>query len=271
MRILILFSFLILCSPAHTKPSGITSKIAIIIDDIGYRKSDIDAVTIPGQLTFAILPHTPHGKKLAERAYADEKEVILHMPMEATNGGKLGPGALTSEMSENAFRDELNRAFDEIPFAIGINNHMGSQLTQLYQPMAWTMRFLKERNLIFIDSLTTQKSKAKKVANHFGVPTRQRHVFLDNEQEVEYIGKQFAQLIKDAKRFKSVVAIAHPHPETVIALTQLIPTLKQHNIELVPISALLPKQHSRLTYAKTNIHTGVNDRYKKREENIPTD
>lgn len=216
------------------------AEVAIIIDDIGYRTSDKETLTLPGSITYAILPHTPFGKKLAEKAYADHKDVILHIPMEAENGKKLGPGALTSTMDESSIRASLDESFNEIPFAIGINNHMGSKLTQLYSPMTWTMRYLKDNNLMFVDSVTTDHSKARKLARHFGVPNLSRHIFLDNELTDKYIAGQFAQLIKQAQKYQRVVAIAHPHPKTVAALRYLIPQLAAHNIELVGISQLLP-------------------------------
>ncbi|ASP48004.1 divergent polysaccharide deacetylase family protein [Cognaticolwellia beringensis] len=216
-----------------------TAQVAIIIDDIGYRKSDAQALYLPGNISYAILPHTPYGKKLALKAQAKNKDVILHIPMEAKNGKKLGPGALTSTMNENGIRESLTNAFDEIPFALGINNHMGSKLTELYQPMAWTMQFLSERNLMFIDSVTTSASQAEKVAISFGVPSLHRHIFLDNKLEHNYIRRQFKQLIRDAKRYQTVVAIAHPHPETISALLKFLPLLEQNNVELVPISKLL--------------------------------
>ncbi|MGB1198965.1 MAG: divergent polysaccharide deacetylase family protein [Thalassotalea sp.] len=229
------------------------AQVAIIIDDIGYRKSDISTLTIPGDITFAILPHTPYGKSLAEIAYQSEHDVILHIPMESSNDTKaLGPGALTSDMSEASIRTTLASAFDEIPFAIGINNHMGSHLTTLYKPMAWTMRYLKEQNMIFVDSVTTNKSKARKVARHFGVPNLSRRIFLDNQLDKEYITQQFHALIKYAKRNKTAIAIAHPHPETVEALTTLIPLLAQHDIELVAISKLITPPPSQIQAVHTD-------------------
>jgi len=218
------------------------AQIAIIIDDIGYRQSDAAALTLPGNITYAILPHTPFGKTLAELAFKKNQDVILHIPMEAENGKKLGPGALTSAMSEQAIRQELSLAFAEIPFALGINNHMGSKLTKLYTPMVWTMRFLKERGLLFVDSVTTGSTKAERIANQFGVPTTHRQFFLDNELNSDYIDRQFMQLIEYAQHHKSVVAIAHPHPESIAALNRLIPLLAQLDIDLVPISALVSQQ-----------------------------
>ncbi|MEW6990641.1 divergent polysaccharide deacetylase family protein [Colwelliaceae bacterium 6441] len=235
MRYLLFILFIFPTSLAFAQQA----KVAIIIDDIGYRKTDTASLTLPGKVTYAILPHTPFGKSLAEQANASSKDVILHIPMESENGKTLGPGALTADMDEDSIRESLASSFKEIPFAIGMNNHMGSKLTKLYSPMAWTMRYLKENNLIFIDSVTTENSKARKLARHFGVPNLGRHLFLDNELNQNYISSQFAQLIKQAVKYKRVVAIAHPHPETIQALNYLIPQLDAHDIQLVGISELL--------------------------------
>lgn len=213
-------------------------RIAIIIDDIGYRYTDKNALTLPGSITYSILPHTPYGKIIAIKANANHKDVMLHIPMEAENGKKLGPGGLTSKMNQNEVTASLKASLAEIPFAIGINNHMGSHLTQLDEPMRWTMNFLKQHHLLFLDSKTSPYSKAESIARLVGVPVHNRHVFLDNQLTESYITKQFQALIHQAKSQKMAIAIAHPHPETIQALKRLIPTLAKNNIELVPLSVL---------------------------------
>jgi len=213
-------------------------RVAIVIDDMGYRYTDKHALNLPGAITYAFLPHTTYGKKLAILANRANHDVLIHIPMESENKKKLGPGALTSHMDKQAFSQSLTKSFAEIPFAIGINNHMGSYLTQLYQPMAWTMAFLKQHNLLFLDSKTSPRSQAQQAAIDFGVPVQARHIFLDNELTDKYISQQFKQLINFAQKHHTAIAIAHPHPETVAILTKLIPTLKLHGIELVPLSRL---------------------------------
>jgi polysaccharide deacetylase 2 family uncharacterized protein YibQ len=230
------------CVIYSSTTSAETVKVAIVIDDMGYRYTDQDALTLPGDVTYAILPHTTYGKKLATQANQKQHDVIIHIPMEANNRKHLGPGALTSAMNEQAIYKSLTASFEDIPFAIGINNHMGSYLTKLYQPMTWTMNFLKERNLLFLDSKTSAGSQAVQAAMDIGVPVRSRHVFLDNELTDEYINQQFNHLIRYAKKQKFAIAIAHPHPETIKVLTRLIPTLKQNNIELVALSRLYQKK-----------------------------
>lgn len=215
-----------------------TGRIAIVIDDIGYRYTDKQVLTLPGEITYSILPHTPYGKRIALKANAKQKDVMLHIPMEAENGKKLGPGALTSTMTQAEIMASLNNSLAEVPFAIGINNHMGSHLTQLDDPMTWTMNFLKQHHLLFLDSKTSPYSKAGDIAKLIGVPVKNRHVFLDNHLTDHYISKQFQTLINHAKSQKVAIAIAHPHPETINALKRLIPTLAKNNIELVPLSEL---------------------------------
>lgn len=219
------------------------ARIAIIIDDIGYHKSDLALVDLPFSLTYAVLPHTPYGATAARQAFSQQKEVMLHIPMEASNGKALGPGALTSDMSKQQIQHTLQQALANIPYAIGVNNHMGSFYTAQEQPMAWMMEYLRQRQLFFVDSLTTPNSTAAKYASHYGVTLLSRHVFLDNIQTEAAIAIQFEQLLAIARKHHSAIAIGHPYAETYRFLQKNLPVLQQQGIELVSISALLPQSH----------------------------
>ena len=216
------------------------AKIAIVIDDIGYRITDKQVLTLPKAVTFSVLPHTPFGLELATSGFEQSREILIHVPMEATNGKKLGPGALTQGMTEQQIHQTLDKSFAEIPFAIGINNHMGSLLTRQYQPMAWTMSYLKDKGLLFLDSVTVTDSVGFSAAKKLGVPVMKRNIFLDNHQNHAYIAGQFQQLVDKAIINKVAIGIAHPHPQSILSLNKLIPTLKEQGIELVPLSSLYP-------------------------------
>lgn len=218
-------------------------RIAIIIDDIGYHKADLKLIDLPYALTFAVLPHTPYGQRAARHAFQAQKDVMLHMPMQASNGKKPGPGALLSDMSKQQVQQTLQLALADIPYAIGINNHMGSFYTEQEQPMAWTMEYLSKRHLFFVDSLTTAHSKAGKYARQFAVTHLSRHVFLDNEQNEAAMAKQLETLLRIARKRQTAIAIAHPYAETYAFLHKYLPTLQQQGVELVGISQLLPQSH----------------------------
>jgi polysaccharide deacetylase 2 family uncharacterized protein YibQ len=236
----IIFCFIIFVSTSVFANNK--DKIAIVIDDIGYRATDKSALELPQQITFSVLPHTPFGRELAEQGNLQQREILLHVPMESINNLLLGPGALTSTMDEANVKKTLAASIADIPHVIGINNHMGSRLTQMSEPMSWTMQFLKDNDLFFLDSRTSKFSQAEFMAQKVGIPSLHRHVFLDNQINEKYIEQQFRKLIKISKKEGTVVAIAHPHPATIKVLQRMLPTLAQQNIELVAISKLLPTE-----------------------------
>ncbi|MDF2178705.1 divergent polysaccharide deacetylase family protein [Aliiglaciecola sp. CAU 1673] len=221
-------------------------QIALIIDDMGYRQQDAEAFALPPSVTFAILPHTPFSTDFAKRAADQTREVMIHMPMEALAGNKLGPGALTSLMTRESIQKELQSALISIPNAVGINNHMGSKLTQLTAPMQATMDFLQQRSLYFIDSRTTRYSKAEKIALSNGVLSASRHVFLDHESNDAHMKEQFDRLLRIAVKHEQAIGIGHPHEKTLAFLHQQLPRLNEMGIELVPVSRLLAARTARL-------------------------
>ncbi|MDP4535066.1 divergent polysaccharide deacetylase family protein [Alkalimonas collagenimarina] len=233
----------LICLSAALQANQQKPKIAIIIDDIGYQRTDLDMVSLPYPLTIAILPFTPYGQRSAQLAFSQRKDVMLHMPMQASNNKELGPGGLTRDMNRHDFLQELDAALSDIPYAIGVNNHMGSLLTELDQPMSWLMQHLKQRQLFFVDSLTTVQSRARYQAQQHGVTNLSRHVFLDNDVSEAALQQQFDLLIRIARRHQQAIAIAHPYPETYTFLKQRLAELPELGIELVPVSSLLPKEH----------------------------
>ncbi len=215
--------------------------IAIIIDDLGNKSSDEQAVRLPGAIAYAFLPHTPHTNHLAKLAHANNKEVMLHVPMQSMHDDKkLGPGSLTLDMNESEFVKILQEDLASIPHVQGINNHMGSLLTRHPGHMLWLMQEINRHgDLFFVDSRTTAKSVARMVATENNVPSLTRDVFLDAENNAAFIEKQFDKLLKIARIHGSALAIGHPYPDTMKVLKKRLQQLESEGIDLVPVSRLL--------------------------------
>lgn len=219
------------------------AQLIIIIDDIGNNYALGNAIVeLDAPLTLAFLPHTPHAKTLANKAHLQHKEIILHVPMENTFKVPLGPGALTRELSETKFKQTLKKAIDSIPHAQGINNHMGSLLTQDTQSMKWVMETLKDEHLYFIDSLTSPKSVAYQQARKHQLPTLRRHIFLDNDKSHKALSEQWSKALRIAHKTGRAVLIGHPYPESRAFLAKELPKLAAQNIELIPASQYLLQQ-----------------------------
>jgi len=225
-------------------------QIAIVIDDIGYHQRDLELLTLPGQLSYSILPHTPYSQAFASLASQSNKELLLHVPMQALNGKKLGPGALTLSMSKEQLQQTLGTALASLPQVKGVNNHMGSALTQQSQAMKWTMEVLKKRHLYFLDSRTTDLSQAQNAANFLGVANISRQVFLDNIITPEQLQLRFDELKQQATDHNFAIAIAHPYPETIDFLREALPQLIDQGFELVPVSQLVERKYIQLAQAE---------------------
>jgi polysaccharide deacetylase 2 family uncharacterized protein YibQ len=204
------------------------------------------AFALPSNVTFAILPNKPLSKPFSKRAAAQQREVMLHMPMESLAGNNQEKGVLLSSMPPQQIIQTLKTALSTVPGAVGLNNHMGSRLTQLTLPMSVTMEFLSEQGLFFVDSRTTKYSKAEVIAKKNGVLSAKRNVFLDHTPSAEQIDKQFNRLLRLSKKYGYAVGIAHPYPQTLEYLKVHLDSLQERGIELVKLSEVLS---SGATYA----------------------
>jgi polysaccharide deacetylase 2 family uncharacterized protein YibQ len=226
----------------HIKP-----RVAIVIDDMGADlKRMRELFDVDAQITVAVLPYLRHSKKVATEAHNSRGwEVILHLPMEpkgfdaGETGKNPGKGALFTNMSVADIKAQVEDDIKDVPFADGINNHMGSRFTEDTALMKVVLGVAKGHRLFFLDSRTTADSVAGKAAQAMGVKSAERAVFLDNTRDVDYVKKQVAELVSVAKHKGSAIAIGHPYPETIIALKESVGYLKENGIEVVRLSELV--------------------------------
>ncbi len=237
---------------AAAAPSVPSARIAIIIDDLGYQlEAGRRSINLPGPVTCAILPSTPRATKLAEAAFSNGKEVLLHLPLEPVSGNyQADPGGILLDMSRDQFAMTFLADLESVPHAIGVNSHRGSMLTRHPGHMGWLMEELRTHgDLIFVDSYTTHKSVALQLARESGVPAVKRDVFLDPDRSPETVERQFARLKDLARKNGAAVGIGHPYPSTLALLEREIPKLRKDGIELVSISELVSQKHKDISRA----------------------
>lgn len=239
---------MILSTPAVASPPVF---VAIIIDDVGNNLTLGErAIALPGQVTYSVLPFTPFGPDLARRAHGAGKEVMLHEPMANISGTSPGPGALTIALSHGEFVRRFESALNDVPFVSGVNNHEGSFLTQQSLQMNWLMAEIRKRQLYFIDSRTTPRTIALRVARQNEVKSSKRNVFLDDVLTFYAIDHQFRELIRIAHEDGTAIAIGHPHALTLQYLAMAIPQLQAAGVHIIPASSLIAlQQYSQLQYA----------------------
>src|SRR5262249_48047590 len=200
--------------------------VAVVIDDVGLdRPRSKRAWELPGPLTMSFLPYAKDLREQAKAARARGHELMLHLPMEPNGRNDPGPNALLVSLSENAIRQRTNAALDSFDGFAGVNNHMGSRFTAFKPGMETVLRQFKNRGLMFLDSRTTAQSVGDQLAQEMGVPSIVRHVFLDDDESLDAVGRKLAETEAVARRQGFVVAIGHPHEATLQALAEWLPGL----------------------------------------------
>ena len=209
------------------KSSPFQPRIALIIDDIGVaycHARPFWELGIP--ITFAVLPRLEKTHDLALEIHNQGHEIMLHQPMEPFQSDiDPGPGALYVGDGLNRIAETMEENISDVPFASGVNNHMGSRFTACQREMREVLEVLKSKHLFFVDSLTTNRSKGYRTAKTLEITTARRDIFLDNRLEESAILSQLHKLKRIAKKYGRAIGIGHPFPETARALK----TFLRHN------------------------------------------
>lgn len=220
---------------------GGNPKVAIIIDDLGYQQEIAERIlNLNFPVAISVLPFLSDSQLVAKMAKEKGMTVLLHLPMEPHNSNvNPGKGAIFSTMNEEEIRNKMLANLLEFPEADGVNNHMGSKVTENKEIMRIVLDEIKGRDIFFIDSMTSPDSVGYKLSKELGIKTAFRSVFLDNEQDVDYIRNQVSLLKEFAIRNGSAIAIGHPYCNTIDVLNELDIILEAEGVEIVKLEELL--------------------------------
>jgi len=222
------------------KPETQEGRVAIVIDDLGPNLKHAERLLdLDRHLTLAVIPWQIHSEEILQRASETGAEAILHQPMEAHHEEGSGmPGMLYLRMSDREIRETLAKNLDAYAVVAGMNNHMGSALTEDERALGVVFQVLRERGLYFLDSRTSAQTVGKKLARVEGLPFFERDVFLDNESDHDYMAGMWDRFIGEARTRGYAVLIAHGRTESIDFLAARLPELGRDGFRLVRLSEL---------------------------------
>ena len=149
---------------------------------------------------------------------------------------------MLTSLAVDEVRNRLEWALARFDGYIGISNHMGSRFTEWPDGMETVVRVLKRRGLLFLDSVTSEKSVGAVLARAHGVAHASRDIFLDHDRDPASVARQLARTERIAKRRGYAVAIGHPYDVTLEALKTWIPDAVARGFVMVPLSAIVRRQ-----------------------------
>lgn len=215
--------------------------IVLILDDVGFDRQPVtSAMSIDPNVNFAILPNAQNAGTVARRLHAGGFEILCHLPMEPDGFPAVSPGAgaVLTSMSDREVAEATRANVSAIPFARGVNNHMGSRATADRRVMTGVLSSLPQ-GMYFVDSKTTSGSVASSLAHQLHVKTVSRNIFLDDVQKDDAIRTQLASLSESAAVHGMAVGIGHMYPSTVRVLLAEAPRLRAEGWRFVRASSVV--------------------------------
>jgi polysaccharide deacetylase 2 family uncharacterized protein YibQ len=224
--------------PSELPAADLRPVIALVIDDAGVNPAlTRRAIDVGIPLTVSFLPYAPQTTALAEVARASGHDIFLHMPMEPYGLEDPGPGALNRHLPPTELASRVEIALASVPGAIGLNNHMGSAFTSDARAMRAALEPLRGQGLIFLDSLTSGRSRAAATAEAIGLTTLRRSVFIDHE--AGQVEDMLDQLVALARREGHAIAIGHPRDDTLASLEAWLARGGHSDVRFVTITDYL--------------------------------
>ena len=218
---------------------AVKGTICVVIDDFGFAQNkDVwDFFHLNENITAAIIPGTPYAKSIGEYADSIGIETIVHMPMESHEDDDTNyPVSLNEKLNATLVEERIHFAFNQIPTALGMNNHQGSKATENLQLMKDLARTLKKMDKFFLDSFTNPESRGYITMRRYGVPTQLRQVFLDHVEDPAQIKFNLDSLATLSHYMDIVVGIGHVKPITLEVLKKEIPRLESEGYRFIRLS-----------------------------------
>lgn len=211
-------------------------RLAIIMDDIGNANQVRAFKKIPFAITPSIFPSTTKHSD-TPRFAKKFKCYMVHLPMEAFNFSRPEENTLLVTDSLETIEEKIASMYQDFPDAVAINNHTGSKFTSDSEAMDRLFCILDKYDITFIDSKTAPHTKGKETGKLHNKVVLERHIFLDNKPDIDYILNQLKKAVRYAKRHGEAIAICHPRPETFQAFKEAAHLLK--DVKMVFIDELL--------------------------------
>jgi polysaccharide deacetylase 2 family uncharacterized protein YibQ len=227
--------------PRAVTPAGPAPAVALIVDDFGFFNNKLVreflALEIP--LTISVIPGLKHSSDICAQAGEAGKEILCHLPMEPESGAEdVGEiPVVRVSMKDRDIRNAVEKALATTPGVVGMNNHMGSRATADRRVMGAVLEVCKKKDLIFIDSMTTNRSVVAEVAADMGIRSMENSLFIDNSSDETR--DNMRKVMSIASRRGDIVAILHIKRDTLGHLRWMIEEARREGIRFVTVTEMI--------------------------------
>lgn len=218
--------------------------LAIVVDDFGSISGDLldGFFELDPSICFAIFPDEANSVATMQRAKAQGRTTIIHVPMEPIGYPSVNPGknAILVQYNESQIEKMISRFIHQLPDCSGINNHMGSLATTDDDVMRAVMSTLKKHDKFFLDSRTSNVSVGYSIAQKAHLRSFRNDLFLDSPNiSQSTLDAKLSQIIELSASKNNIIAITHCHnKEKLDYLKRFIGRARAAGFTLVPITEI---------------------------------
>jgi polysaccharide deacetylase 2 family uncharacterized protein YibQ len=223
-------------------------RIAIIVGGLGISATGTaDALAkLPTPVTLGFAPYGADLDRLAERARAENHEVLLQTPMEPFDypDNDPGPQTLLTSLTPDQNIDRLHWQMSRFQGYVGIVSYMGARFTASEQSLAPVLRETAKRGLIYVDDGASPRSVASQFAGSHNLPFAKADVVIDAVPTPVEIDRALARLEMAARDHGTAVGLANALPGTVTRIAEWAKKVEARGFVLVPITMVAVKEKS---------------------------
>jgi len=223
-------------------------RIAIIVGGLGISAmGTAEALSkLPAPVTLGFAPYGADLDKLAERARAENHEILLQAPMEPFDypDNDPGPQTLLTSLTPDQNIDRLHWQMSRFQGYVGIVSYMGARFTASEPSLAPVLRETAKRGLIYVDDGASPRSIASQFAGSHNMPFAKADVVIDTVPTPVEIDRALARLEMAARDHGTAVGLANALPGTVTRIAEWAKKVEARGFLLVPITMVAVKEKS---------------------------
>jgi len=207
--------------------------VAIVVDDVGNPSDNLAAwLGIDAAISFAVMPYCADSGSLAEEFHKAGYEVMMHIPSQNEQPNSFsGKGQLEVGMTRDTVFATLDADLATIPHVTGINNHQGGAACDSLELMTHMCEWAGRRGFYVVDSNSSRNSQVSPAAVSLGMKKRKNQVFIDHQNDPDYIRGAMRELADIARRDGAAIGICHYHrPYTAAVVGEMVKVLKAEGV-----------------------------------------
>lgn len=226
--------------PFYNRPGQPT--VSVVLGGLGINYTHtINAIEeLPAEVTLSFAPHARGLETWVRRARADGHEVLIELPLEPYDHGRVRPHANTLQTAAGADANiaRLERVLALATGYYGVINYQGDKFVRDAEAVRPMLDTLAERGVAFVEDGSLSGSVLKAEAGRAGVRYAGADLVIDARIDADTMKDQLMELEATARQDGTAFGTAIAYPLTIDILKEWTDELEAKGILLAPASSI---------------------------------